>query len=207
MTDLCAVENLRPSPLNPAGRVAASAIKGLKESIRQRGIIVPLVVTKDGEVVDGHRRLQCAKELSITTVPVVRVERDPALWSDLTVSTRPMRPREYLEYHLAGGLVTSPSVRNKIVALEKIGGRAILVRMLKENLSHAIYSVACAVSAYVDGDKNNTEWMALLLNWLIDGHRQDMAGRAMKGGIPPAHLYQAIVEGRDIKQEWGVARG
>lgn len=46
----------------------------LLESIREHGILVPLVVTSAGLLLDGHRRLECARELGIENVPVV-VER------------------------------------------------------------------------------------------------------------------------------------
>jgi ParB family transcriptional regulator, chromosome partitioning protein len=57
---------------------------GLFESIRARGILVPLVITKhktteNWEVISGHRRLACAKVLGLTEAPcVVRVLRSVA---------------------------------------------------------------------------------------------------------------------------------
>ena len=47
----------------------ANEADGLLESIREHGILVPLVVAKDGEVLSGHRRLACARILGIRSVP------------------------------------------------------------------------------------------------------------------------------------------
>jgi ParB-like chromosome segregation protein Spo0J len=43
--------------------------RALMEDIRKRGILVPLVLRKDGTILSGHRRRFCAKHLKLKTVP------------------------------------------------------------------------------------------------------------------------------------------
>jgi hypothetical protein len=52
----------------------AAEREALIESIRERGIVVPLVVTEENLLLDGHRRLDAAKEAGLTQVPV-RIEK------------------------------------------------------------------------------------------------------------------------------------
>lgn len=40
------------------------------ESIREKGVLEPLVITTDKQVISGHRRLEAAKEVNIESVPV-----------------------------------------------------------------------------------------------------------------------------------------
>lgn len=60
------------------------AMKSLMESVRERGIVLPLLafINEDGEpeLISGHRRLSAAKKLGLETVPVImkRVERTEA---------------------------------------------------------------------------------------------------------------------------------
>ena len=60
------------------------AMKALKESIRDKGIVLPLLAftNEDGEpeLISGHRRLWVARELRLETVPVImkRVDRPEA---------------------------------------------------------------------------------------------------------------------------------
>ena len=60
------------------------AMKALMESIRERGIVLPLLAftNEDGEpeLISGHRRLWVARELRLETVPVImkRVDRPEA---------------------------------------------------------------------------------------------------------------------------------
>lgn len=46
----------------------------LEEDIRKRGIIVPLIVKKDGTLLAGHNRLRIAKEIGLPVVPVQYVD-------------------------------------------------------------------------------------------------------------------------------------
>lgn len=69
-----------PSPLQPRKDFAREALAELVESIRQHGIIQPLVVRNvDGrhELIAGERRWRAAQEAGLTQVPVItRVATD-----------------------------------------------------------------------------------------------------------------------------------
>ncbi len=69
-----------PSPLQPRKEFEAEALQELVESIRQHGIIQPLVVRLvDGrhELIAGERRWRAAQTVGLTTVPVlVRTAND-----------------------------------------------------------------------------------------------------------------------------------
>lgn len=50
--------------------------ENLREDVRKRGIIVPLIAKKDGTLLSGHNRLQIAIELELKRVPVMYVLED-----------------------------------------------------------------------------------------------------------------------------------
>lgn len=75
------VSSLRPNrfSLSVYGDPAAEA-DGLLASVRERGVLVPLVVVRDGadfEVLSGHRRLACAAALDLEEVPCQVVKIGP----------------------------------------------------------------------------------------------------------------------------------
>jgi ParB family chromosome partitioning protein len=76
------VEFLRPNPRNPRKVFEDSELKELTQSIRDRGIIQPIVVrpmpnTPDAyEIVAGERRWRAAQGAGLHEVPVVIVEID-----------------------------------------------------------------------------------------------------------------------------------
>jgi ParB family chromosome partitioning protein len=68
-----AIENIVPSPLQPRKHFAQGQLDELVDSIRQHGIIQPLIVRKVNgkmELIAGERRWRASKELGLATVPI-----------------------------------------------------------------------------------------------------------------------------------------
>ena len=68
------VKDIKPNPYQPRKTFTEERIRELCESIKEVGIIQPLVVRKIGntyELVAGERRLRAATEAGLATVPVV----------------------------------------------------------------------------------------------------------------------------------------
>jgi ParB family chromosome partitioning protein len=69
-----ALAEIVPSPLQPRKEFAPEALQELVDSIRQHGIIQPLIVRQiDGrnELIAGERRWRAAQEVGLTEVPVI----------------------------------------------------------------------------------------------------------------------------------------
>ena len=78
--DRVAVSEIRPNPNQPRRHFDEAALETLSASIRQRGLLQPLVVRRvpDGyELIAGERRLRAAERAGLETVPVVVREADP----------------------------------------------------------------------------------------------------------------------------------
>lgn len=83
-----AVARLHENPLNSElfGTVERGALyEKLREDIRARGIIVPLIARKDGTLLAGHNRLAVARELGFPTVPVQIVNESKSPLNDTDV--------------------------------------------------------------------------------------------------------------------------
>jgi ParB family transcriptional regulator, chromosome partitioning protein len=66
--------SITPSPLQPRKEFASDALQELIDSIRQHGILQPLLVRQiDGghELIAGERRWRAAQEIGLTQVPVI----------------------------------------------------------------------------------------------------------------------------------------
>jgi ParB family chromosome partitioning protein len=74
------LESIGPSPMQPRKEFARDALQELMDSIREHGIIQPLIVRQvDGrhELIAGERRWRAAKELGLTDVPaIIRTSSD-----------------------------------------------------------------------------------------------------------------------------------
>ncbi len=71
---------LQANPLQPRGVIAPESLQELVDSIREQGILEPLVVAKTPagyQIIAGERRWRAAKVLGLINVPVVIKETTP----------------------------------------------------------------------------------------------------------------------------------
>jgi len=71
---LISLANIVPSPLQPRREFQREALEELVDSIRQRGIIQPLIVRPVNsrfELIAGERRWRAAKEVGLTEAPAI----------------------------------------------------------------------------------------------------------------------------------------
>jgi len=70
---------IRPSPLQPRARFSEEGLKELADSIRQKGLLQPLLIRPKGdgyELVAGERRFRAAQMAGLSEVPAVVREMD-----------------------------------------------------------------------------------------------------------------------------------
>ena len=68
------IGDLRPDPANPR-RISDEELESLTRSIREFGLIDPIIARREDKVViGGHQRLLAARKLGLKQVPVVLVD-------------------------------------------------------------------------------------------------------------------------------------
>jgi ParB family chromosome partitioning protein len=74
------VESLQPNPLQPRGLITPDSLSDLVDSIREHGILEPLVVAKTPagfQIIAGERRWRAAKIVGLKAVPTIVKETTP----------------------------------------------------------------------------------------------------------------------------------
>jgi len=74
------VSQLQPNPLQPRGSITPESLVDLVDSIREHGILEPLVVAKTPagfQIIAGERRWRAAKLAGLTHVPAIIRETSP----------------------------------------------------------------------------------------------------------------------------------
>ncbi|MCX5704682.1 MAG: ParB/RepB/Spo0J family partition protein [Candidatus Omnitrophica bacterium] len=67
-------EQIRPNPFQPREDFDEASIQELAQSIREKGVIQPLLVRRSGdkfELIAGERRLRAAKSLGLKEIPIL----------------------------------------------------------------------------------------------------------------------------------------
>jgi ParB family chromosome partitioning protein len=68
------ISQIQPNPFQPRKTFNEASIEELARSVRQHGIVQPLVVTRSGDkykLIAGERRFRAAQKAGLTTVPVL----------------------------------------------------------------------------------------------------------------------------------------
>jgi len=79
VTNQLSVDRIKPNKFQPRKNFDESAIMELASSIREKGVIQPLIVRKTGneyEIIAGERRWRASKLAGIKNVPVFIIEAD-----------------------------------------------------------------------------------------------------------------------------------
>jgi len=74
------IDHLQPNPLQPRGVIAPESLTDLINSIRQHGILEPLVVAKTPagyQIIAGERRWRSARIIGLKTVPAIVKKTNP----------------------------------------------------------------------------------------------------------------------------------
>lgn len=73
------IVKLKVNPLNPRGEVLRDvSLRELAASMKSHGVLQPILITPDGMIVAGHRRVAAAKLIDLTEIPVVIKELSEA---------------------------------------------------------------------------------------------------------------------------------
>lgn len=76
----CPIESIEPNPMQPRQEFEEGAIEELAGSIKEKGIITPILVSKvkkGYQLIAGERRWRAAQRAGLKTVPVVVKETTP----------------------------------------------------------------------------------------------------------------------------------
>jgi hypothetical protein len=179
---------IAPLPFNPPTRVEEDGLKELLASIEKRGIIQPLVVTPNKQLIDGHRRLKCAEMLGIKTVwgNIVDAEDIADLYVELNNAAKTIAPKDWLVIHLMGGVIPRRNLTT-INALKRAVGDAGLQKLALRRMSTSIYGIATMVATYCDV----RDQLGAIVMWLIDCGQFNVRA-AMKSLTPPDVIMQAV---------------
>ena len=67
------IDSLRPDPANPR-RISDAELEALTRSLREFGLVDPIIAQRDGTVIGGHQRLLAARRLGYKTVPAIYLD-------------------------------------------------------------------------------------------------------------------------------------
>jgi ParB family transcriptional regulator, chromosome partitioning protein len=186
------IEYLKPSPRNPRRSFADAELDGLAASIRERGIIQPVVVraihgSKDRyEIIAGERRWRAAQRAGLHEVPIVPLEATDS---------------QALEFAIIENVQ-----RTDLNALEEAAGYA----MLASEYEHSHDDIAKMVGKSRSHVSNTMRLLKLpeaVKAYISAGAISAGAARMLIGAPDPERMAREIVErGLNVRQVEALAK-
>jgi hypothetical protein len=199
------IEKIKPSDFNPDSRVNVRALEILEEEIKKAGcILVPLALTYDGRLADGHRRLAIAKRLGMRTVPCIYYDSDDPkeLWARLNTGTKAVDSKTWVEAYSKGlDLEYFPHrQRTQMIGIRRILTVEEFANFVAKRRSPGLLTSAYSI-AYKCGDVSDTFVREIIL-WVMQYEQMHLLKHAMADGMPIDRVIEIILNRERMHKGW-----
>ena len=174
----CDIDLIRPNRFQPRQRFAEAELEDLKDSIKEQGILQPLLVRKDNngyELIAGERRLRAAKLAGLAQVPVVLKKISDSKLLEISIVENIQRenfnPIEEAEaYHrlIAEFSLTQDQAANRVGKSRSAVANFLRLRQLPDEIKESIregslsMGHARALLGISAADQQLTTWRAVV---------------------------------------------
>ena len=176
------LDQIKPSPLQPRKDFTAEALQELAASIKEQGIVQPLIVRDQGthyELIAGERRWRAAQLLDLPDVPVIVREADDAAVLELALIENLQRENlnpmeEALGYQQ---LIDRFHLRQEDVATKVGKSRVAIANSLR------LLKLAPELQTYVREGRLSAGHAKVILSLALPDEQKVAAERVLKEGL------------------------
>ena len=184
---------------NPPTRTDEKRLKKLKKSMEEHGQLDPITITSKMELVDGHRRVTCAKLLGWTDIlAIVHDGKRDTLWSEMNGHTEPIKANQWVQAsHLGFDISLVPQRYRYLIELARswLGDDGLTI-LADKSKSTDVIRQTLMVAKYVDVDDEPSK--AKILKWLVKHNTSFVARRYVMANQPSELLLAAIDADRPL---------
>lgn len=175
------IEELKGAPFQPERRYSRQRMQQLRESILQLGFVIyPPVVSADGHILDGHRRVRVMKELGVKECWCLVVPTGIAeTFVQVNTSHEKFTGRDWVQ-GIAMGIPPTmiPGEQGRRAQeLDKLAGEEIFQVLMDNKISVAIIRTSDRIAKKIELD--DTDGRLRTLKWLIRFDAQKRANDAL----------------------------
>ena len=173
---------IRPCPLQPRKDFSADALRELADSIKEQGIVQPLIVRMRGddyELIAGERRWRAAQMLGLTEAPVIVREADDRAVLELALienlQREDLNPIE--EAHGYSQLIEQFQLKQEEAAAKVGKSRAVVANALR------LLKLAPDLQVYVRDGRLSVGHAKVILGLIGDEQQHLAAERVLKQSL------------------------
>lgn len=197
------VDDLKPAPYNPAGRVEKKALRDLLDSLELLGQLSPVVISRDNGVIDGHRRVAAAKILGWETVECLVTEKSATeVYASINGGTsRKLSGHDALSVWLREPLAVKAALSRRFRLMTEHVGTELVAKLHQAGHSYRVYQIACRLARYCDAPDSTKQMM----EWLLACPPIGQVYKALEAGVPAQDILRAAKAKRPLRIRGEVA--
>lgn len=199
---MVAIERIVPNPMQPRKAFDEETLVGLADSIRELGVLQPLLVRPSGdefELIAGERRLRAAKRANLTEVPVVvRTVEDVGSLEQALVENLHRQDLNPLEEAAAYQQLIEDFGYTQEQVAQRVGrSRASVANLLR------LFQLTPAVQKLVGEQLLSAGHAKALLGHPDRAYQEALARRAVAEGLSVRDLEQLVRERQELERGLG----
>lgn len=177
-----ALGRIRPCPFQPRKDFTPDTLRELADSIREQGIVQPLIVRDKGdhfEIIAGERRWRAAQLLNLAEVPVILREADDRAVLELALIENLQRENLNAIEEAQGysELINQFQLTQEEVAVKVGKSRAVVANALR------LLKLSTSLQSYIRDGRLSVGHAKVVLGLATEKQQQQMVERVIKEGL------------------------
>lgn len=198
--DRISIKKLTTAAYNPPKRTRDGRMQSLISSIERVGLIYPIAVTKDSQIIDGHRRLAACKELGWTEIPVIVVDgNQDDIYADVNATASKMSGNDALWIYLNKPTALTAHARARYEHAESVIGKPLLIKVQKAGVSLTVFQTAVYVAR--NADRETDDVIKQLVEWMLQFSNTGQVRDALARGTNANLIIAASERMKPIKSK------
>lgn len=201
---MVALADLRDAPHNPPNRITPKNIRTLADSMELLGLLQPITIGLDRQIIEGHRRVASARQLGWTEIEanIVKEADANAIYGSLNTTARKLSGCDALYVWLETPQAVVPSVQKSFAEMTDLLGRPLVKRMCKAGFSRRVFLTARRIARYCESDDSET--LQQVVEWLLTFPVAGQVMKAIEAGESPRTILNAVRSGKTIRLKLAV---
>jgi H2-forming N5,N10-methylenetetrahydromethanopterin dehydrogenase-like enzyme len=193
-TMVVSICDVQEASFNPKGRSTFAKCRGLMESIRENGVMSPILVTSKLEIGDGHRRFWSSKELGMNEVTVRVIENMTAeeIYKNANGHSIRTNGNETLRVYLEKAAACPDGAWEKLNKAEQRFGTELMRFVADNGGSLVTLTVTKRILDYC-GKSYSVINASTVAKWLLFKKATDNARWAMQLRLPGDVIWQKAI--------------
>ncbi len=192
------LSTLKDAAHNPPNRVTPKNIRALSDSMETLGLLQPITIALNGQIIEGHRRVAAARQLGWTHIEanIIKDGDSDAIYGSLNTTARKLSGCDALYVWLENPQAVVVSARKQFNDMTAVLGRPLVKRMCAAGFSRRVFLTATRIARYCE--HNDAETVKDIVEWLLKFPVTGQVMKAIEAGESPRVILNAVRNGKTV---------